>query len=134
QTAIQNEPNNVQLQDVLGRVYENSKDMTNAEAAFKKAVEIAPDNTDALSDLGRVYYNRAINQQNEANAIQDQNKYKVEVAKAKDIFRQALPYFEKVHQLKPDDRECLTALRGIYYNLNMNDKFNEIEAEMNKSK
>ncbi len=39
---------------------------------------------------------------------------------------------KKAHQLKPDDRECMIALRGIYYNLNMGDKFDAIEAEMNK--
>ncbi len=30
------------------------------------------------------------------------------------------------------DSEYMTALRGIYYNLNMGDKFDAIEAEMNK--
>ncbi|WP_449190583.1 hypothetical protein [Tannerella forsythia] len=43
-----------------------------------------------------------------------------------------MPFFEKARELKPDEKEFLIGLRGIYYNLNMNEKFDEIEAEMNK--
>ena len=35
--------------------------------------------------------------------------------------------------MKPEEREYMTALRGIYYNLNMGDKFDAIEAEMNSN-
>ena len=42
-----------------------------------------------------------------------------------------MPYFEKAHQMKPDERDYMVALRGIYYNLNMGDKFEAIEKEMN---
>lgn len=63
---------------------------------------------------------------------QSVNQYQEELGKAKEFFKQALPYFEKAHQMKPEEREYMTALRGIYYNLNMGDKFDAIEAEMNK--
>ncbi|GHT34110.1 hypothetical protein AGMMS49574_21010 [Bacteroidia bacterium] len=131
-TAIAQEPNNPQLYDVLGRVYESVKDYDKAEESFNKALSIDPNYTESLSNLGRVYYNQAINKQNEANMLNDNKQYQEEVAKAKDIFRKALPYFEKVNKLKPDDREYLIALRNIYYNLNMNDEFNAIEAQMNQ--
>jgi tetratricopeptide (TPR) repeat protein len=115
----------------MGRVYESVKDYDNAESYFNKALDITPDYVESLSNLGRIYYNQAINKQNEANMLNDNKLYQVEVAKAKDIFKKALPYFEKAHKAKPDDREYLTALRNIYYNLNMNDEFNAIEAQMN---
>lgn len=132
-TAISKDPNNAQLYDVMGRVYETGlKDYAKAEEYFKKSLAINPDYVESLSNLGRVYYNQGVNKQGEANMINDAKQYQAELAKAKDFFKQAMPYFEKVHQLKPDDRECMTALRGIYYNLNMGDKFDAIEAEMNK--
>ena len=132
-TAIAKDANNAQLYDVLGRVYETGlKDYAKAEESFKKALEIKPDYAESLSNLGRVYFNQAVNKQGEANMINDAKKYQEELAKAKEFFKQALPYFEKAHQLKPDEREYMTALRGIYYNLNMGDKFDAIEAEMNK--
>lgn len=132
-TAIAKEPNNAQLYDVMGRVYETGlKDYPNAEKFFSKALEVDPAYTDALSNLGRVYYNQGVNKQGEANLINDSKQYQEELGKAKDFFKKALPYFEKAHQLKPDEREYMTALRGIYYNLNMGKEFDAIEAEMNK--
>ncbi|WP_085536071.1 tetratricopeptide repeat protein [Massilibacteroides vaginae] len=131
-TAIAKEPNNAQLYDVMGRVYETGfKDFTKAEEAFTKACELDPENTDILSNLGRVYYNQGVNKQGEANLINDNKLYQEELAKAKEFFRKALPHFEKAHQLKPEDTEYMTALRGIYYNLDMGKEFEEIEAKLN---
>ena len=130
--AIQNDPNNAQLYDVMGRVYENVKDYAKAEEYFTKAYNMDSENADILSNLGRVYFNQAVNKLDHANAITDSQQYQEESAKAKALFEKAMPYFEKAHQLKPDDRGCMIALRGIYYNLNMGDKFDAIEAEMNK--
>lgn len=131
--AIADEPNNAQLYDVLGSVYETGyKDFENAEKNYKKALEIDPGFVDALSNLGRVYYNQAVNVQGDANMISDNKLYQEEVAKAKSLFEQARPYFEKAHQLKPEQMEYMIALRGIYYNLNMGKEFDEIEAKMNQ--
>jgi tetratricopeptide (TPR) repeat protein len=130
-TAIGQEPANASLYDVLGRVYESMKDFDNAETNFAKALEIDPEYIESTSNLGRIYYNQAINKQNEANLINDNKLYQEEVAKAKNLFKKALPFFEKAHKQKPEEREYAIALRGIYYNLNMSDEFNAIEAEMN---
>jgi tetratricopeptide (TPR) repeat protein len=131
-TAITQEPANPQLYDVMGRVYESGlKDYDNAETFFVKSLEIDPDYVEALSNLGRIYYNQGVNKLSEANMINDTKQYQEESTKAKDLFKKALPYFEKALQQKPDEREYMTALRGIYYNLNMNDEFNAIEAKMN---
>lgn len=132
-TAISKEPNNPQLYDVMGRVYESGmSDAENAEKYFSKALEIDPGYVDALSNLGRIYYNQGVTKQGDANQLTDNKLYQEELAKAKEYFEKALPYFEKARQLKPDEREILVALRGIYYNLNMGDKFAEIEAAMNQ--
>lgn len=131
-TAIAKDPNNAQLYDVMGRVYENVKDMDKAEEYFMKAYNMDQNNVDVLSNLGRVYYNQGVNKLGEANNLSDSKQYQEESAKAKALFEKALPYFEKAHQLDATNRECMIALRGIYYNLNMGDKFDAIEAEMNK--
>ena len=132
-TAIQKNPNDANLYNVMGRVYETGlKDYAKAEEYFKKALAINPDYIESLSNLGRVYYNQGVNKQGEANMINDAKQYQEELGKAKEFFKLALPYFEKAHQMKPEEREYMTALRGIYYNLNMGDKFDAIEAEMNK--
>lgn len=132
-TAIANESNNAQLYDVLGRVYESGlKDYEKAEQSFSKALEIDPNYTDALSNLGRVYYNQGVNKLGDANMINDAKLYQEESEKAKELFRKAMPYFQKVREANPEDRDAMVALRSIYYNLNMNAEFDAIEAEMNK--
>ncbi|GGK01446.1 tetratricopeptide repeat protein [Parabacteroides faecis] len=132
-TAIAKDPNNSQLYHVQGIVYETGfKDYAKAEAAFKKALELNPENIDSMSGLGRIYYNQGVNKQGEANMINDSKKYQEELAVAKDLFKQALPYFQKAHEMKPTESEYMVALRGIYYNLNMGPELEAIEAEMNK--
>lgn len=130
--VIAAEPNNAQYQDVLGNVYESGlKDFENAEKCYAKALELDPNYVEALSNLGRIYYNQAINVQGDANMISDNKLYQEEIAKAKALFEKARPYFEKAHQQKPEQREYMVALRGIYYNLNMGKEFEEIEAKLN---
>lgn len=132
-TAIGKDSKNPQLYDVMGRVYESGlKDMDNAEKYYKQALDMKPDYVESMGNLGRVYYNRGVNKLSEANEISDQAKYQVESTKAKDFFKQAMPLYEKAHQLKPEERDYMIALRGIYYNLNLGDKMSAIEAEMNK--
>ena len=132
-TAIAKNPENGQLYHVMGIVYETGlKDYAKAEEFFKKALEINPESAESLSSLGRVYYNQGVNKQGEANMINDSKKYQEELAVAKDLFKKALPYFQKAHELKPDESEYMIALRGIYYNLNMGPELEAIEAEMNK--
>ncbi|MDL2265821.1 tetratricopeptide repeat protein [Parabacteroides sp. OttesenSCG-928-G21] len=129
--AITSEPTNPQLYDVLGRVYETGlNDVENAEKYFQKALEVDPNYTEALIDLGRVYYNKGVHVQEEANMLSDNTKYQEEVAKAKEYYNKALPYFVKARETKPDEREVLVALRGIYYNLSMGAEFEEIEKAM----
>ena len=131
--AIAKDQNNAQLYDVMGRVYETGlKDYAKAEEYFQKALSINPDYIESISNLGRVYYNQAVNKQGEANMINDAKQYQEELNKAKELFQKALPYFEKAHHAKPDERDYMIALRGIYYNLNMGDKFEAIEKEMNQ--
>ena len=130
--AIAKQPDSAELYNVMGIMYEQKKDDNKAMECFLKAVELDGENPDILANLGRVYYNQGVNKLGEANSITDSQKYQEESAKAKALFEQAMPYFEKAHQMKPDERDYMTALRGIYYNLNMGDKFDAIEAEMNK--
>ena len=132
-TAIAQKPSDSQLYHALGIVYETGiKDYAKAEETFKKALEVNPESVESMSALGRIYYNQDVNKQGEANMINDSKKYQEELTIAKDLFKQALPYFQKAHEMKPSESEYMVALRGIYYNLNMGPELEAIEAEMNK--
>lgn len=131
--AIQKNPNDANLYNVMGRVYETGlKDHANAEKNFQIALEKDPNLTDALSNIGRIYYNQGVNKLSEANMINDSKKYQEELSMAKDLFKKALPYYKKAHEAEPEKMDNMIALRGIYYNLNMGPELEAIEAEMNK--
>jgi tetratricopeptide (TPR) repeat protein len=130
-TAIVQDPGNSDLYQALGSVFESEKNYGKAEENYLKSVELAPENPTALSNIGRVYYNQGVAKLAEANLISDATLYNQEKEVAKELFKKALPYFEKVYQISPDDRECMVALRGIYYNLDMKE-FDEIDAKMNQ--
>ncbi|MDR2384569.1 MAG: hypothetical protein LBD80_02735 [Tannerella sp.] len=130
-TAITNDPANANLYDVAGRIYESGfKNLEKAEEYFIKAIERDSENAETQSNLGRIYFNQGVNQLDVANSIQDTKKYNEEKAKANELFKKALPYFEKSLELSPDISETKVALRSIYYNLNMGDKLSEIEKLM----
>ena len=131
--AIQKNPNDANLYNVMGRVYETGlKDYANAEKNFQIALEKDPNLTDALSNIGRIYYNQGVNKLSEANMINDSKKYQEELSMAKDLFKKALPYYKKAHEAEPEKMDNMIALRGIYYNLNMGPELEAIEAEMNR--
>lgn len=131
--AIQKNPNDANLYNVMGRVYETGlKDYANAEKNFQIALEKDPNLTDALSNIGRIYYNQGVNKLSEAYMINDSKKYQEELGMAKDLFKKALPYYKKAHEAEPEKMDNMIALRGIYYNLNMGPELEAIEAEMNK--
>ena len=127
--AIQKNPNDANLYNVMGRVYETGlKDYANAEKNFQIALEKDPNLTDALSNIGRIYYNQGVNKLSEANMINDSKKYQEELSMAKDLFKKALPYYKKAHEAEPEKMDNMIALRGIYYNLNMGPELEAIEA------
>lgn len=126
--AINADPNNAQMIDVLGQVYEETKEYDKAINQFKKALEIDPNHADALSHLGRVYYNLGVEARGRADDNISNNKiFDEESKKSLDLFKQALPYFEKAYNLNKEDVNAIYALRNIYYNLGM-DEFEKMDA------
>jgi len=130
-TAITANPTNPQLFIALGSVYESGlNDNDKAEVNYKKSLELDPESAVGHAYLGRVYYNQAINKINDANQLADVQQYNAEKEIAKGLFRKAMPFFEKAHQLDSNNFETMLGLRGIYYQLGMDKEFNEMEAKM----
>ena len=126
--ALKLDPSNAQFCNIAGSIYETGyKDFDKAEEYFKKSIEIDGENAESQSNLGRIYFNQAALTLDVANALNDVKKYSEERDKAKDLFRKAMPYYEKAFRLNPDLNEPKIALRSIYYNLDIGDKLEEIE-------
>ncbi|TVR39314.1 MAG: hypothetical protein EA392_06850 [Cryomorphaceae bacterium] len=92
---------------------------------YKVVLEIDPENYGAN-------YNTAINLYNEGAYGIEQIDAEAQIptivkvqAESVELFREALPFMLKAHELDPKRRETLIALRGIYLSLNNNEEANK---------
>lgn len=129
--AISQSPNDAQLYNVLGSLYEEKKDVDKALECFDKATAINPESPETHANIGRIYFNKGVELRAVANEIVDQKKYAeaLEVSNVK--FKEALPFFQKAHELNPQEKDYMIALKGIYYNLGMGKEYDDIEAKLN---
>lgn len=127
---LEKDPTNPLVLSTMGQIYtEGKKDYKTGESYYLKAVELNPESKEAIYGLAQVYFNQGADAINEANSINDQTQYAVALEKAKGFYAKALPYLEKVHKLDPDNSQFRTALYNVYYNLGMEDKMAEMDAE-----
>ena len=130
--AIAREPNVAQYHLIKGNLNENQKNYEAALADFDRALAIDPTMADAEAGQGRVYYNQAVKMNEDAALIADAKEYKKALEEMNAMFRQSMPFFEKAHELAPDNRDYMITLRGLYYRFDMTDKYNAINEELNK--
>jgi len=119
-----------------GVLYEMLERYDEAMGDFEKVLELDPKNADATAGKGRVYYNKAVKMNEAAANIMDNKEYKKAIDEMNEVFRQSLPYFEKAHELKPDNTNYMQTLKMLYYRFRtepgMQEKYDAIEAELNK--
>jgi len=142
--AMEKDPANFTIPFALGTLYDNMANDTlrpvaqreesfkNAEKAYQKALTIKPDYADASFNMGALNLNKASEILIKANnlppdATADFEKLKKE---ANEYLNKAMPYFEKVLELQPNDLNSMNALRQIYTNLNLPEKKKAIQDKM----
>lgn len=125
-------PESYDLWNVKGNLHENQGETEEAIKCFQKALELNPKFADALGSMGRIYFNQAVEKDNElSTSITNTAEYnKAKEQEVLPLYRQALPYFEQAHQLNADEHDYMVALRNIYYNLNDAANLKLIEIEM----
>ena len=118
--AIELNPENPQLYDVMGKLYEESNE-EEAIKWFSKALEVDPNYVESLCNIGRIYYNKAVE-------VSDKEEGGMAAAQKKrtELLNKALPYLEKAYSINPDASYYL--LGNIYYALGNNAKYEEIQA------
>jgi tetratricopeptide (TPR) repeat protein len=101
-----------------------------AEADYKKAVELKPNYFDALFDLGVLYFNHGVAITKLADKITDAAKSKAEDIKATAEFNKAMIPLEKALEIDPKNNNTMYALSKIYARLALTDKYNAIKERM----
>lgn len=127
---IDTDPNNPQLHFIAGTIYDESGQFEEALNAYDKALEIEPDYFDANFNRGVMLYNRGADKLKEVESIDDFALMKEETEKAKEFFKDAVPYMEKCHELDPKERNTINVLKTLYLQLRMNDKAQEMNEKL----
>lgn len=126
--AIKLDPENATLYFAMGAAFDKKGDAEQAIKNYQKSIDLKPDYFDANYNLGAVYYNQAAEKTKEASTLDlnDQANYDRLKGESDELFKKALPFFEKALALNGEDRNNLIALKEIYARLNMFDKAKEI--------
>jgi tetratricopeptide (TPR) repeat protein len=129
--AIAANPGNASYVFVRGKLKETSGDLAGAEADYKLALEIDPENLDANHDLGALYVNQSISIVEEMNnlPLSATKEYDKKKAELDAIYAKALPYLEKAYELDPSDTEVQNILMKLYLRTNDTEKYNKIKTQ-----
>lgn len=131
--AIADDPDNYILYYEMGYIYDAAEDYDEASQWYEKCLEKNPEYFEALYNLGVNKYNQGAEILKEA---QDMNldTYKKEgkavEARANEVFTLAVPYFEKAHEVNPEDISTLQTLQTLYALMKEYEKVNEVKAKL----
>lgn len=126
--AIERDPTVPRYLFAQGALYEKLNNEDKAIETYTKAIAVDPDFFDAYYNLGALYYNKGVKQMETAKEVpaNDNARYLAESAKADIWFEKALPYMERCHEIKVEDKMTLESLKNLYYRMKQMDKYNEV--------
>ena len=117
--AIESNPENVDLWFGRGRIFFALKQYDESIASFRKVVELKPDLFEGNYYLGVFYTIKA----DEMNKVMNEKQYSSQAAYDADlkaanaVYMEAIPWFEKAHELKADDFNTLDMLKQLCFRL-----------------
>ncbi len=100
---------------------------------FSKVLKLDPENYGANYNIATLYFNRGVLRIRAISAEDDIPSIQAIQEVGRELFKQALPYMLKAHDLRPDRRETLVGLEGIYYSLQdevNSDRFRQLFEEL----
>jgi tetratricopeptide (TPR) repeat protein len=125
--AIKLNPTNANLYYNVGVMNLDQKNIDAAMANFKKAIELDPKFVAAYQNMGTAIIDKAIPIVEEMNKnLNDFNKYDELQAQQLEIYKEALPYYEKAYELDSSNIGIIQTLLGLYENLSLSEKAAEM--------
>jgi len=132
--AIESEPENTDLYFTLGILLDETGDLEGSKEAYKKAIAITPNHFESNYNYGVILINEANEIIKEVNNLgmskADQKKADEMQPKIKEKLKEALPQWEKIYEIKPDETAAIETLAYIYNQLGMKEKYNEMAEKL----
>lgn len=127
--AIRLNPTEPTLYYNVGVMNMDQQNIDEAIKNFKKAIELKPDYADAYNNIGAAIIEKTKPIIEEMNkSLSDFKKYDKLQAQQFEIYKEALPYYEKAFSYNKTNINIAQTLMGLYENLEMTDKLNEVRA------
>jgi len=134
--AISIKPNDPNLYYNVGVMNLQQKDTDAAISNFNKAIELKPDFTAAYQNIGTAIIDKTIPIVDEMNnSLSDFDKYDKLKAQQIEIYKEALPYYEKAYELENTNIGVVQTLLSLYENIGMEEELEKIKVvydELNK--
>jgi len=125
--AITMNPTDPTLYYNVGVMNMDQKNIDEAIKYFEKAIELKPDYGDAYNNIGAAIIekvNPIIEEMNKS--LSDFDKYDKLQAQQFEIYKSAIPYYEKAYELDSNNISVIQTLMGLYENLEMTEKLDAI--------
>jgi tetratricopeptide (TPR) repeat protein len=134
--AIENEPDDPSLHFTLGILYEELEQPDNARESYQSALEVDPNHYESNYNMAVLVFTEANDMYREVSQLgisaADRKKEKEMKPQIQAGFEKALPLWERVHELKPEDDSAVETLAFLYSYLDMPEKAKEMRAKMNE--
>ena len=126
---IAEDPGNAQLYFVKGVLCDSEGKPEASVEAYKKAIDLDPNNASALMQYGYKLYQQACDiDQNEGGNMSNQEYNNFRATKVDPLLKEAAGYLEKAYEIDDTMSDARQVLRSIYYNLNDEENLKRVEA------
>ena len=119
--ALAETPDSPDLWFGRGRVFFKLKNYDECIASFKKIDELKPNDFDTNFYIGYFHIakgdglNQKLNEK--VDSISSYEEYQAELGKVNSVYKEAIPYFEKAYELRPDNVDCAQSLKELCFRL-----------------
>lgn len=133
--AIQQDPNNASFYRAKGSLYEKMGEPKRAVEMYEKALSIDPKDFASQYNLGTAKLNEVIKFHEQVNNIVDADEYNKSIEKVYKGYEEVIPYFEKAHEIDPQERNTMETLKALYFKLRTTSpdyqkKYDDIKAQL----
>jgi tetratricopeptide (TPR) repeat protein len=124
----------VSLYDAHANKEQGTAFFEKAKEEYGKIIEMNKTHLSANYNLGILFYNKAVNIIQSMDYGIDLEALSQKEEECVTLFLQALPYMTTAYELDPKRKETLISLKGIYYSLNDQEKYDRYKKELEELK